>query len=89
LTFEIQNENPNNIGVHQAPDLRFAIFEVAIKPRILERTIGDAYFWMDCRRGAVISAARQSEKCLSLSLAALPLKKTTPRIPGSFSIKAL
>jgi hypothetical protein len=58
LTFEIQNENPNNIGVHRAPGLRFAIFEVAIKPRILERTIGDAYFWMDCRRGAVISAAR-------------------------------
>jgi hypothetical protein len=54
-----------------------------------ERTIGAAYFWLDCRRGAMISAARQARKACPYLLSALGLKKTTPEIPGSFSIKAL
>src|SRR5262245_11356424 len=36
-TFEIGNEDPNDVGVDQTPNLSFAIFEVAIKPRIFER----------------------------------------------------
>src|SRR5262245_29016438 len=39
-TFEIGNEDPNDVGVDQTPNLSFAIFEVAIKPRILERDRG-------------------------------------------------
>src|SRR6516164_2045624 len=39
---EVDNEDPNDIGIDQMSDLPFAIFEVAIKPRILER---------DCRLG--------------------------------------
>src|SRR6476620_7243746 len=33
----IPNENPDDGSVHQAPNLRFAFREIAIKPRILER----------------------------------------------------
>src|SRR5262249_46838832 len=36
-TFEVGNEDANDVGVDQKPNLSFAIFEVAIKPRILER----------------------------------------------------
>src|SRR3954453_4184118 len=36
-TFEVPDEDPQNVGVDQAPDLSFAIFEIAIELRILER----------------------------------------------------
>ena len=36
-TFEIPDENPDDVGVDQAPDLRFAFCEIAVKPRILQR----------------------------------------------------
>jgi hypothetical protein len=39
-TFELPDEDLQNVGVDQAPDLPFAIFEIAIKPRILERDCG-------------------------------------------------
>src|SRR5262245_31391989 len=39
-TFEIGNEDSNDVGVDQTPNLSFAIFEVTIKPRILERDRG-------------------------------------------------
>src|SRR4029077_7794695 len=35
--FEVPDEDPQNVGVDQASDLSFAIFEIAIEPRILER----------------------------------------------------
>src|SRR5215813_8187693 len=36
-TFDVANEDSDDVGVDQTPNLSFAIFEVAIKPRILER----------------------------------------------------
>src|SRR5215470_8146554 len=39
-TFEIGNEDPNDVGVDQAPDLSFAICQIEIKPRILQRNRG-------------------------------------------------
>src|SRR5260370_13422962 len=36
-TFEVPDEDPQNVGVDQAPDLPFAILEIAIELRILER----------------------------------------------------
>ena len=35
-TFEIPDEDSHNVGVDQAPDLRFAFFEIAVKTRILQ-----------------------------------------------------
>src|ERR1700751_6067921 len=36
-TFEIPDEGPQNVGVDQAPDLPFTVFEIAVELRILER----------------------------------------------------
>src|SRR3989442_4519776 len=36
-TFEVPDEDPQNVGVDQTPNLPFAICEIAIKPRVLER----------------------------------------------------
>src|SRR5712691_7954857 len=36
-TFEAPDEDPQNVGVDQAPDLSSAILEIAIKLRVLER----------------------------------------------------
>ena len=35
--FEVPNADPQNVGIDQATDLPFAIFEIAIKPRVFER----------------------------------------------------
>src|SRR5262249_9095886 len=35
-TFKIGDEYPHDVGVDQTPNLPFAIFEVTIKPRVLE-----------------------------------------------------
>src|SRR5215472_10632294 len=37
VTFEVGNEDANDVGVDQTSNPSFPIFEVAIKPRILER----------------------------------------------------
>jgi len=34
--FEVPNADPQNVGIDQATDLPFAIFEIAIKPRIFD-----------------------------------------------------
>jgi hypothetical protein len=31
LTFQVPDEDPDNIGVDQAPDLRFALLEICVK----------------------------------------------------------
>jgi len=36
FTFEIPDKNPQNVGIDQSPDPSFAIFKIAIKPRILK-----------------------------------------------------
>ena len=36
-TLDIPGRDSQNVGVDQAPDLRFTIFEIAVKSRILER----------------------------------------------------
>jgi hypothetical protein len=55
----------------------------------LESTIGATYFWLDCMRGAVISAARQARNACRYLWLHWRSKKTTPEMPGSFSIKSL
>ena len=40
LTFEIPNEDPDDVGVDQAPDLRFAFCEIAVQAGILQRDRG-------------------------------------------------
>src|SRR5215813_5590968 len=39
-TFEIGNEDPNDVGVDQTPNLSFAICQIEIEPRILKRNRG-------------------------------------------------
>src|SRR5262249_61790823 len=39
-TFEISNEDSNDVGVDQAPDLPFAVCQFEIEPRILKRNCG-------------------------------------------------
>ena len=36
LTFEVPDEDPDNVGVDQAPDLGFALFEIPVKTGILQ-----------------------------------------------------
>ena len=36
LTFEIPDKDSDNVGVDQAPNLRFAFFEIAVKTGILQ-----------------------------------------------------
>jgi glutathione S-transferase len=50
----------------------------------LEPTIGAADFWLDCGRGAVISAARQAGNALSLFFCRTGAQKNDPdnsRVP--------
>jgi hypothetical protein len=38
-TFQARNENPDDVGVHQAPNLRFALCEIAVGLRKRQRAL--------------------------------------------------
>src|SRR5262249_47925945 len=67
---QIPHEDPDNVSVDQALDLRFAIFEIAIKTRILKRDRGlrrkqlEHYDprWSEDVRGQVIFQVEYADK---------------------------